>query len=105
MGRAGADKGMHPTFRSRFHCTRRRFDVGFVQTRQRTNARAFNLAGNGLHGSEIAWRSGGEACLNNIDIEITQRVGDNHFRLDSHRKARRLFAVAQCGVEDFHMGF
>src|SRR5665647_2596533 len=63
-------------------------------------ARALDLAGDGLDGLEIVRRSDGEAGLDDVDPQLGELAGDLELLGAVQRCARRLFAVAQRGVED-----
>ena len=105
MRGAGADKGVDAPLRRRRHRARRRLDVGFVEAREGADARAFDLLGDPLHGGRVAGRCGGETGFDNVDVQIAERPGDHELGLHGHGKARRLFAVAQGGVENAYMRF
>ena len=49
---------------------------------------------------EVARRRGGEARLDHVDAEVAQRPRDLELLPEVHRRAGRLLAVAQRGVED-----
>ena len=59
-----------------------------------------HLARNPAHRLEIARRGDGEARLDHIDAQPRQLMGDLQLLVDVQRRARRLLAVAQRGVED-----
>ena len=52
------------------------------------------------HRLEIAFRGDGEAGLDDVDAHRVEHVGDFELFLQGHRRAGRLLAVAQRGVED-----
>ena len=54
----------------------------------------------GLDRLEVARRRGGEAGLDHVDAELAERARDLELLLEVHRRAGRLLAVAQRGVED-----
>ncbi len=59
-----------------------------------------DLAGDGLDRLEVAGRGDGEAGLDHVHAEFLERVGDLELFGEVHAGAGRLFAVAECGVED-----
>lgn len=61
---------------------------------------ALDLLGHGHHGLEIAIGGDREPGLDNVDAHIVKRFGNLELFIQCHGGARRLFAVAQRGVED-----
>ena len=58
--------------------------------------------GDRLDRLEVAVRGDREASLDDVDAHLLEHGRDAQFLLEIHRAARRLFAVAQGGVEDDH---
>src|SRR5947209_8468967 len=61
------------------------------------------FSGDPLHGGEVIWRGCRETRLDDVNAEARQLP--RHFDLlrRSKGKARRLLAVAKCGVEDLYV--
>ena len=53
-----------------------------------------------LHGFEIAVRGNRETRFDDVDAHLVEQFGNFEFFLERHGGARRLLAVAQCGVEN-----
>ena len=62
--------------------------------------RALDLAGDRLHGLEVAGRGDREAGLDDVDAQARELLGDLELLGRVERDARRLLAVAQRRVED-----
>ncbi len=77
-------------------------DILEAGARQAANAGALDDPGNLLHRLEIAGRGDGKAGLDHIDAHFIQEFRDLQLLLMGHRRTRRLFAVAQRGVEDLN---
>ena len=56
-----------------------------------------------VDGLEMIRHIRGESRLNDIDVERLQGAGDDNFRVSRHRKAWRLFAVAQSRVKNLYV--
>src|SRR6185503_15446903 len=56
--------------------------------------------GNFLHRAEIARARNRKAGLDDVDAHLVKQFGDPQFLFMRHRRAWRLLAVAQGGVED-----
>src|SRR5262249_31121910 len=67
---------------------------------QAADDRPLDLAGDGLHGFEIARRGDGETSLNHVHPEVLEGVGDLQFLCQVHAGPWTLFAVSQGRVED-----
>src|SRR5918997_1942563 len=61
---------------------------------------AVDLAGDRLHGLEVAGAGDGEARLDDVDAEARKLMRDLQLLGGVERDARRLLAVSQRGVED-----
>jgi len=79
-----------------------RIDVGLDATGEPTDRRTTHLGRDALHGSQIAGGRRGEPCLDHVDAQTRQLLGDLDLFLDVQRCARRLLAIAQRGVKDNH---
>jgi hypothetical protein len=75
-------------------------DVGRVGAGQARDDRPLDLAGDGLHGLEVARRGDGEAALDDVDAQPRELVRDLELLLAIERDARGLLAVPQRRVED-----
>ena len=98
--RAGADEQMEAVVVRRFQRTRGGLDIAVPGTRERADDGAGDLPRHLRDRFGIAGGGGGEAGLHHVDVEIGERAGDTQFVRGAHRKARRLLAVAQGGIED-----
>ncbi len=77
-------------------------DVVLGAAGQTADDGALDLAGDGLHGGEIAGAAGRETGLDDIDTQADELVGDLQLLGSVHAAAGRLLAVAQGGVEEDH---
>ena len=82
------------------HRLPRALDVGRVGAGQAGDDRSMDLAGDRLHGLEVAGRGDREAGLDDVDAQARELVGDLELLGRVERDARRLLAVAQRRVED-----
>ena len=71
-----------------------------IGARQAGDHGSMDLAGDRLHGLEVAGRGDREARLDDVDAQARELVGDLELLGRVQRDARRLLAVAQRGVED-----
>jgi hypothetical protein len=85
------------------HRLPRALDVGGIGARQAGDHRSMDLAGDRLHGFEVAGRGDREARLDDVDAQPRELVGDLELLGRVERDARRLLAVAQRGVEDQYL--
>ena len=76
------------------------FDVLLLGACQGGDGGAVNVAGNGANGGEVALGGDGEAGLDDVDAQLGELACHAEFFGDVHGEAGRLFAVAQCGVEE-----
>ena len=76
------------------------FDVGPVGTGERGHRRPANLTRDACDSLGLADRRRGEARLEDVDAEVGEGLRDEEFRLRRERRAGRLLAVAERGVED-----
>ncbi|MNS97555.1 hypothetical protein D3C72_1318920 [compost metagenome] len=98
--RRGRDEGVDAPTRRALQGLGRARDVAVVGTRQAAHRRVLDRVGDGLHGLEVAVRTGRKAGFDDVDPEPLQQLGDAQFFVARHRGAGRLFAVAQSGVEN-----
>jgi hypothetical protein len=56
--------------------------------------------GDSIDGFEIAGRRNRETGFDDVDAHRIEKFGDFYFFFERHRGSGRLFAVAQCGVEN-----
>ncbi len=75
-------------------------EVAFQAARQRAQGDALDLGSHGAHGFLVAGRGGGETRLDDVDAQLFQGVGHLQLVLDAQRKAGRLLAVTQRGIEN-----
>ena len=66
----------------------------------RRDAGAIHLLGNFADGFEIAAGGDREAGFDHVDTHLLELRSDLQLLVEIHRRARRLLAVAQRGVED-----
>ena len=64
------------------------------------DAGSANLAGDALHGLEIALRGDGKAGFDDVDAEALKLAGHDQLFLGVHATAGGLLTVAQGGVKD-----
>jgi hypothetical protein len=74
-------------------------DVGEAGACQPQDGQALDLFRDSPNGVQVARRGGREAGLDNVDPQPLELAGDLDLLLGVHRRARRLLAVAQGGVE------
>src|SRR3954468_22939887 len=74
--------------------------VGGVRAGEPGDHGAVDLAGDRLHGLEVARRGDREAGFDDVDAQARELVGDLELLLRVERDAGRLLAVAQRRVED-----
>ncbi len=75
-------------------------DVADMNAGEAGDDRALDLAGDRLHGLEVARRGDREAGLDDVDAQPRELVGDLELLGRVQRDAGRLLAVSQGGVED-----
>ncbi len=75
-------------------------DVRLDGPRQTGDARALDLGRDRLDGLEVVRRGDREAGLDDVDAQLGELARDLELLGPVHGGARRLFAVAQCRVED-----
>ena len=68
----------------RFDSARRRFNVVPVGASERANGRPVDFVGDRSDGGGVARRRGGEARLDDIDIERLKRARDDQFGVRRH---------------------
>ncbi len=56
-------------------------------------------SGDGLNGSEIAFRGDREPGFDHVYAEAVELMGQTQFFMHVHAATRRLLAVAKCGIE------
>ena len=98
--RAGADEGVDAAAFRRLQCLRRAHDVAGGGTAQAADHRSFDRARDAVHAVKIADRGDRKPGFDHIDTKIGQRLRHPQLFIDVHRKARRLFAVAERGVKN-----
>ncbi len=81
----------------------RGFDVGGDGPGQGGDLGVPYGSGDGAHGFFVAGRRCGEACFDGVDADGVEALGDGVFLRDGEVYARRLFAVAQGGVENAYV--
>ena len=79
------------------------FDVGPVGTGERGHRRPAHFACDARDGFGLADRRRREAGLEHVNAEVGERLRDEELRLRRERRARRLLAVTQRGVEDRYL--
>jgi hypothetical protein len=77
-------------------------DVARMSARQAGDHGPLHLAGDRLHGLEVARRGDREARLDDVDAQPRELVGDLELLGGVERDPRRLLAVSQGGVEDLY---
>src|SRR5580698_7563295 len=75
-------------------------DIGAAGAAQPCDDGAANDRGYGLHGFKVAIGSDGQSGFNHGATETVELVRQAQFLLVVHAAARRLFSVAQGGVEN-----
>ena len=100
MQRAGGDEGMDARAGGALQRFPGAIDVAARRARQAGDGRCFRLAGDLAHRLEVAVGGDGEAGLDDVDAHLLEHRGDAALLVQVHRRARRLLAIAQRGVED-----
>ena len=100
MNGAGGKENMNPGVGVTFESLTRAVDIGKVAAGQTTNGGAVHLFGNRLNSFKVAWAGDGKTCLDDIDTEFFQGVGDLKLLGQVHAGPGRLFAIAECGVKN-----
>ena len=75
-------------------------DVVLVRAGEAGNDRALDSLGDHPDRLEVAGRRRRESGFDDVDSELNEGVGHFELLFDGHRRARRLLAIAQRGVED-----
>ncbi len=96
----GGDEGVDARRRSPLQGLGGTRDVAVVGARQRAHGGLADVAGDGLDRLEVAVARCGKAGFDDIDAQALQLARDAQLFVLGHRRARRLLAVAQGGVED-----
>ena len=99
VNRAGRDEDVNPVPARAAHRLMDLFDVARIAAREAADRRAVIGVGDSFDRFEVARRSRGKSRLDDIDAKIGQRSRDAELFLERHAAARRLFAVAQAGIE------
>ena len=99
---ASGDEGVDARALGVLDCVPGGIDVLRVRAGQSADHWAMHLAGDGLHGLEVAGRGDREAGLDHIDPEPRELVRDLELLLLVQRDPRRLLPVAQGRVEDLY---
>ena len=73
--------------------------IALVGARQRAYGGVLNHFGNAVDGIEVAGAGGGKTGFNHVYAQFFQLAGNADFFFFGHRRAGRLLAVAQGGVE------
>src|ERR1019366_7054644 len=95
MNRAGGEKNVDASaVARRLHGFGGAVDVLIDTTGQTGDARALDLAGDGLDGLEIAVAGDGEARLDNVHAQARELPRDLEFLANVHRRAGALLAAA-----------
>ncbi|MNJ40067.1 hypothetical protein D3C77_349520 [compost metagenome] len=102
VDRAGGQEDVAAAMRlgRRSQGAERGVDVLLVGARQGGEDRPLDLARHAADAFLVARRGGGEAGLDHVHAQVAQDMGHLQLGLGRHGEARRLFAVAQGGVED-----
>ena len=74
-------------------------DILRTGTGEASNNRSPDDCGDGLNGGEVAFRGDREAGFDHVYAEAVELMGQAQFFLHVHAAARRLLAVAKCGIE------
>src|SRR5580658_3766025 len=75
-------------------------DIGAAGAAQSRNDGTADERGDGLHSCKVAVGGDGKSGLDHVDTETVELVRQAQFFLVVHATARRLFSVAQGGVEN-----
>ena len=102
MQRTGGDEDVDARLLRGFQRPGGRFDVAELAARQRADGRAAQVAGNGVHRSEVFVGSLCKARFDDVHAKVGKRLGQPALLRTAHRIAGRLFTVAQRGIEDPH---
>ena len=60
------------------------FNIALGRTGQRTDGRAFDLFGDFIDRFEVAIRCDGKACLDDVDLQFRQSMGDPQLFINRH---------------------
>src|SRR5260370_291795 len=75
-------------------------NVRLVGSGQTANRAAPDRAGDRLNGLEVAIRGRRKSGLDHVDLQSLELLGNAHFLLARHRRARTLLPVAESRIED-----
>ena len=103
MDFAGGDKGVDAGAGGAFQALGGAFHVERAAARQRRYAAPREIRGHGGYGFEVAFGGDRKAGLQNVHSQLHQLGGHSQLLRHGHAATRRLFAVAQRGVEDIYV--
>ncbi|OQB36254.1 MAG: hypothetical protein BWY06_02870 [Candidatus Latescibacteria bacterium ADurb.Bin168] len=99
VNRAGGDEGVNSLLLRRLHCPGRRFNIQRHRTCQRGDCGAVHFFGDPFHRFELRRAADGEPRLDDVYPQPLELMGDVDLFLNTQRRARRLLAIPQRGVE------
>ncbi|MPL94951.1 hypothetical protein SDC9_41114 [bioreactor metagenome] len=105
VARRGADEGVDTGARRVFHRLPAAVDVLVIRAREAADHRILGVLRDIGHRFEIAFRGDREAGLDDVDAHLVESLGNLQLLVMGHRRAGRLFAVTQGGVENQDTGF
>ncbi len=98
----GGEKKMQAGLRGGFESFERGIDIGLYRSGEGRYTAALDFRRYSARRIQIAWRSDGETGLDDVGTEFLDLVREPELFLAIHGKARRLFAIAQRGIENLH---
>src|ERR1700677_4747261 len=101
IGRREKDVKAGPS--GRLEAAKRSVNIVLAGAGERRNTAGFDFSGDGTNGIEISRRGNGETSFEHVDAENFQLPRQLQLFRAMHGEARRLFAVAERGVENMDL--
>ena len=102
--RRSADEGVDARGFRRTNSLPAAVDIFEIRPRQSADGRGLRQLGNLGHGGKVTLAGNRKPGLDDVHAHFVQQDRDLHLFGMGHRRAGALFAVAQSGVKDQHMG-
>ena len=100
VDRRARDKGMHAAGSGALERFAGAANVGLVGPGQGAHRAALDGVGDRPHGLEVTVRRRRKSGFDHVDLQSFELLGNAHFLLARHRRARTLLPVAESRIED-----